>query len=136
LFFNYLPTVFAPAAFLFALAAGAEVSRLAYGADAPVPEELSLAGLALVPWVALLAWHTQPRPPTEFDGLWRSFRNRYGLVWAARLREQFNRAAAHAGWPVHLYWQGLHLRRGEPPPDGDTREEIVRTWRAMLKRFR
>ena len=82
-----------------------------------------------------LGWLFRPRPPSEFDKLWRNFRNRYGLVWAARVREQFNRAAANAGWPVHLYWQGLHVRQGESMPAAATQDEIVKMLQALLKRF-
>ena len=76
------------------------------------------------------------RTGDEFDALWLDFRNRFGLVWAQRVREQFNRAAVNAGWPVTLYWQGLLIMAGTAPPDPDTQEAIVATLRALLKRFR
>ncbi len=138
-FLNYLPTCFALAAFIFALAISTESMRLVWPADFddfPVPEAASLLALALAPWVAFVTWQTRPRPPSEFDRLWRNFRNCFGLVWAARLRDQFNRAAANARWPVHLYWQGLHVRRGESLPSGEVQDQIVETLQALLKRFR
>jgi hypothetical protein len=63
------------------------------------------------------------------------FRDRFGLVWAQRVREQFNRAAANAGWPVRLYWQGLHLSAGAPLPEPAVQAEVVAALRALLKRF-
>jgi hypothetical protein len=63
------------------------------------------------------------------------FRDRFGLVWAQRAREQFNRAAFHAGWSIVLRWGGLRLRTGAMPPDSSKQEEIIATLRALLKRF-
>jgi hypothetical protein len=71
----------------------------------------------------------------EFDALWLDFRNRYGLIWSQRVREQFNQAAMNAGWPVQLYWQGL-VRLSTPEPlDAEMQTEIVNALRALLKRF-
>jgi hypothetical protein len=102
--------------------------------------ETILAGrclLAVSPWVALLRSYSTRRPRSEFDRLWRGFRDRFGLWWGLRVREQFDRSAANAGWPVHLGWRGLR-RTGEP--DGtklplEQQEEMVATLRAILKRF-
>ena len=33
-----------------------------------------------------------------------SFRDSWGLMWSQRFREQFNRAAENAGWPITLRW--------------------------------
>jgi hypothetical protein len=86
----------------------------------------------LAGWWIVKTW---PRPRSEFDRLWQDFRNRYGLVWAARLQDQFNRAVVHAGWPVHLRWQGLQVRQGGHWPEPAVQEETLATLRAMLKRF-
>lgn len=135
IFFNYLPTCFAPATFLFVVVGSIETALVRQPDSSSIPEMPNLIVLALIPWLALLLWHTRPKPPSEFDWLWRDFRNRWGFVWAARLREQFNRAAANADWPVHLYWQGLHIRQGETLPDPARQEEILRALQALLKRF-
>ena len=45
----------------------------------------------------------------EIDELWLDFRDRFGLFWGQRVREQFNRSAVNAGWPVYLAWRGLRL---------------------------
>ena len=42
-----------------------------------------------------------------FQGLWLWFRDHWGVVWALRVRERFNREAELAGWPVRLTWFGL-----------------------------
>jgi hypothetical protein len=76
------------------------------------------------------------RPPrAEFDRLWSDFRDRFGLVWGQRVREQFNRSAANADWPVYLYWQGLRLTSGAALPNEETQTAMVATLRALLKRF-
>jgi hypothetical protein len=136
---NYLPTRLAPAALL--LAAGWAVEFLdlstAEGEPSVLGHSLALGRLllALGPWLglALLTW--TPQPAGEFDRLWVDFRDRFGLVWGQRLREQFNRAAANAGWPVVLRWRGLRLLPGTPPLGPATQEEIVAALRALLKRF-
>lgn len=57
-------------------------------------------------WIALLLSRRAPADP------WVQFRNRYGAVWALRLREQFVAAAAARGWPVSLSWHGS-IGKGE-----------------------
>jgi hypothetical protein len=83
-------------------------------------------------WVGLAAWigwaALQRSPATPFDRLWLSYRDRCGLLWAYRIREQFNSAAAHAGWPVVLAWSGLR-------PAGTVSPEALATLQAVLKRF-
>jgi hypothetical protein len=69
---------------------------------------------------------------TEFDRLWLAYRDRFGFVWGQRMREQFNRAAHHAGWPVVLRWGGLHTTATEAAPDPAA---MLATLRAVLKRF-
>jgi hypothetical protein len=85
------------------------------------------------------AWFRARKPrvvPAESDRHWLEFRDRFGLVWGQRTREQFNRAALHAGWPVTLYWRGLRLKRDAPPPNPTMQRAIVETLLALLKRFR
>ena len=71
----------------------------------------------------------------EFDREWLLFRDRFGLLWSQRVREQFNQAARHAGWPVYLRWSGLRRTAREVPLSRSDQEAIVETLRAMLKRF-
>jgi hypothetical protein len=85
--------------------------------------------LAAAPWAALAFFSSTV--DSEFNREWRGFRDRFGLVWSQRLREQFNRAAAHAGWPVHLGWTGLRIT-GSVAPDP---ARPLATMRAALARF-
>jgi hypothetical protein len=136
---NYLPTRLAAAVLTLALGCGGEVWSLAPGAADTGSSSLALGigrlALALSPWVALVQLR-RPRPVrAEFDQLWLAFRDRFGLVWGQRLLEQFNRAAANAGWPVVLRWRGLRLLPGATLPGGHKQTDIVDTLRGLLKRF-
>jgi hypothetical protein len=91
--------------------------------------------LGLAPWAGWAAWRWQAPAPAAIDRLWREFRDRYGLVWAQRLREQFNRAAANAGWPVELSWHGLKTNRGAGPITPELQSAGLETLQALLKRF-
>jgi hypothetical protein len=62
-----------------------------------------------------------------FDDTWRTFRDRFGFVWSALVREMFNNAARNAQWPATLGWSGL---RGEVEE-----EKALATLRALLGRF-
>jgi hypothetical protein len=136
---NYLPTRLGPAALLLALGCGLELASVLPPDMVPdgLRPALPAGGLllALSPWAAYTAGRGRPRPAAEFDRLWLGFRDRFGLVWGQRLREQFNRSAAHAGWPVVLRWTGLRLKPGAALPRPDVQEEILATLRALLKRF-
>src|SRR5260370_1235188 len=79
---------------------GVELGGLA---TAGVPDWLTLVAgclLGLTPWLGWAALCRRGPAEAEFDRTWLAFRDRYGMVWGQRTREQFNRAAANAGWPV------------------------------------
>jgi hypothetical protein len=63
--------------------------------------------------------------------MWLDFRDRWGLVWGQRVREQFNHAAENAGWPIQLRWLGL---RRLDDTDLD-RPEFVELLAKTLQRF-
>jgi hypothetical protein len=128
-FLNYLPTRMAPAALVMAAACGVELWGLA-SADVPANTLGSArVGVALAPWLALASARGRRDAESEFDRTWLGFRDRFGGLWGQRMREQFNRAAANAGWRARLAWGGLR-------PAGDPAEgEAVATLRALLKRF-
>ncbi len=132
---NYLPTRLGLAAVLLAIACGGEAAALLLPANGGGSVGWSEPGagwlLALVPWAAL-GPRSLRRPRSEFDRLWLEFRDRFGLVWGQRLREQFNRSAAHAGWPVVLGWTGLRPATGGAVPECAAQ---LATLRALLKRF-
>src|SRR5205823_291161 len=113
---NYLPTRLAGGVLLALLGCVREIWILAADPPADGAGELGWTAtwLVLVPWVAWLGMQTDRARDAAFDALWHDFRDRFGLVWGQRLREQFNRSALHAGWPVVLRWQGLRLCQGEP----------------------
>jgi hypothetical protein len=136
---NYLPTRFAPAALALLLGCALELAALLTATPmghepGRMIEEAALA-LAVTPWIAYACRRRGNPSVAEFDRLWLDFRDRYGFVWSQRVREQFNRSAANAGWPVVLRWQGLRLRPGTLPPEPATQTKIVATLHAFLKRF-
>jgi hypothetical protein len=119
---NYLPTRLGPGAALLAVGCGCEFIRVV-AAGAP---EVGMWCVGLAPWLGWLGVVTGPRSSSRGDRLWRSFRDRFGLVWGQRLREQFNRAAANAGLRVELRWTGMR------PADHPA---AVETLAALMKRF-
>jgi hypothetical protein len=135
---NYLPTRLLPAVLL--LAAGeAGQMLLLIGADLEPSRRqairlVSQVCLIFVPWMAQWSWRRQRAGANDFDRLWLHFRNRFGLVWAQRVREQFNRSAQNAGWPVYLTWRGLR-RAGDEPILPPAAAEMLETLTAALKRF-
>lgn len=136
---NYLPTRLGPAAVLLGVVVLAELLGLAGPEELarklqPILPRLRL-GLVLVPWLGLWGCWRRPLRGSEFDRLWLAFRDRFGLVWGQRLREQFNRSASHAGWPVFLSWRGLRRKPGSPPIDPDTQAAMAATLSALMKRF-
>jgi hypothetical protein len=130
---NYLPTRLAPAAVLAGAAGALELLGLTGAVDPG--RALSWLPAALVPWAGFAGWRTRPAPRSEFDRVWLDFRDRFGFLWGQRMREQFNRSAANAGWPVILRWQGLRIIPGASLPDEAIQTAIVATLRALLKRF-
>jgi hypothetical protein len=132
-FFNYLPTRLGPAVVLLAFGCGLETIRLLLGENtSSVPRPAGLGMLASTPWAAWALLWSRGSSGMEFDRLWLSYRDRFGFVWGQRMREQFNRAAHHAGWPVELRWGGLHTIRTEEKTDPAA---LIATLRAVLKRF-
>src|SRR5262249_9761858 len=125
---NYLPTRMALAALLVGLAGAIQIPALARVTE----QEMALSWwlLALTPWAALLGWRLRPAPCSEFDLIWLDFRDRFGFLWAQRVREQFNRSAANAGWPVILRWHGLRLKAGTDLPPPEEQSAIVAALRA------
>lgn len=125
---NYLPTRLGPGVVVMAAGCGSELLRLR-GWSSPAP---GLLLLACGPWAAWLGVRIGSAGATEFDRLWLAYRDRFGVVWGQRMREQFNRAAHNAGWPVVLRWRGLRMTTTQPPPDPAA---LLNTLRSILKRF-
>ena len=129
---NYLPTRLGLGAGVCGFGLALAVLRLG-GATLPGPLlEAGALGLAASPWLALLACGWPRRGRSELDRTWLAFRDRFGLLWGLRVREQFNRAAANAGWRLALGWRGEYaLEAGTCPAP----ELAQATLRAVLKRF-
>jgi hypothetical protein len=127
---NYLPTRLAPSVLLAAAGCGWEMIQLMGWATRMPSAGLLL--LAAAPWTAWAALANRGQFGTEFDRLWLAYRDRFGFFWGQRMREQFNRAAQHAGLPVELHWSGLHPMADHPAPD---RAALLDLLRAVLKRF-
>ncbi len=127
---NYVPTRLTPAALLLLVACEAELiapiaSFVRRSSEAQIVID---GGRAAVPWLAWICWRRRPHP-SPFDGLWLDFRDRWGVVWSQRVREQFNHASRNAGWSAVLGWGGLEIR----PADDD--ERYVNLLRSILQRF-
>src|SRR5947209_12098661 len=116
---NYLPTRLGGGAA--ALAVGCGWAFRCVVKPTPVDAGASLC-IGLAPW---LAWAGLSIRPTAAGHAWQSFRDRYGLIWSLRLREQFNRAAANAGLASRFEWKGVR------PPDPAADELLT----ALTKRF-
>jgi hypothetical protein len=125
---NYLPTRFAVSASLLSAACAFEMNGLL--ADTERYRPLVDGLLAAAPWTAWLIAKKPVSATNDVDLHWLEFRDRFGFVWGQRLREQFNRAAYHAHWPIELRWMGLH-----PAPDEATLAAAQTTLRALMKRF-
>jgi hypothetical protein len=114
---NYLPTRLGGAAILVGVGAGAAIHAIV---AAEPSGEVAAWCTGLAPW---LGWAgVRSLGP---NGLWETFRDRYGLVWGLRLRDQFNRAAANAGLPCVLGWTGMK-------PENEKGREILA---ALVRRF-
>ena len=48
-----------------------------------------------------------PATRLRLEQLWFWFRDLWGVVWALRIQERFNRTAELKGWPIRLSWFGL-----------------------------
>src|SRR5262249_53320541 len=125
---NYVPTRLGLGAAVFLIAADWAVLQ-----PGP-PEPLVALLIGWSPWLAWLGFVIWPSEGWEGDCLWRDFRDRFGVVWAQRLREQFNAAAANAKLPVTLGWSGLRRGDGQPLSDSD-RSASLELLKALMTRF-
>ena len=132
---NYLPTCFWPAALLAGVGCAGEMGAVLSGQDMPEAVKLgSPLAIALVPWVGWACWVLRRRATGELERRWQDFRDLFGVMWSVRVREQFNHAAEHAGWPVLLTWKGIAPRNA-----GSLAHllemEMLAVFHAVIKRF-
>ena len=105
---NYLPTRYGPAAGWLALGFGIEYLELTRGSTlAGLSESAFPATLALAYWTAGACAGHREAGRGSLEILWFWFRDHWGVVWALRIRERFNRSAEAQHWPIRLGWYGL-----------------------------
>ena len=108
---NYMPTRYGPAAC--ALGAGLVLEYLGltrsdWGDQARTRLWLGVAWtLALAGRLAAVCAGRPSAGRNDLERLWLWFRDHWGVVWALRVQERFNRSAELARWPVRLTWFGL-----------------------------
>jgi hypothetical protein len=126
-FLNYVATRFAFAALL--VVGACELQLWVRFDNVLYASEHAVNGLLV--FAPLPAWALSMWTPgkTSLDRLWISFRDRFGLIWALRARDQFNRAAAHTGLSARLSWSGLRLGMEDEAAECET------ILRSLLKRF-
>lgn len=104
------------------------------------PHEVRGLSWTFVPLVwAWSAWsaevetrHPDRHAPPGLGRLWAWFRDAWGVVWALRVQERFNRAAESAGWTVRLTWHGVVSTTAGPP---EIPPEAAALLTALLRRF-
>jgi hypothetical protein len=73
---------------------------------------------------------------SAWDGLWRDFRNTFGIVWANRIAERVNAEAAKGGWSVRLQPFGfVSTNPGAPVDLTIDAAKVDHTMRWLLRRF-
>jgi hypothetical protein len=139
---NYLPTRFGAAAAWLGLGFILEYLGLTRG-DWPA-ERRSLLWLS-ISWTFVISlwtarWSAE-RPPSarvRIERLWFWFRDYWGVVWALRIQERFNRSADLGKWPVILTWFGLVPVRSletDDPLSPPVQDEAETTLRSLIRRF-
>ncbi len=137
---NFLPTRYG----LAALALGAGLVLELLGLTHPGWTTTAHAAVwSAVAWSLALAWWlaewSQRRPSAganALDRLWLLFRDHWGVVWALRTQERFNRSAELSRWPLRLTWFGLAAasQESEGPP-GESVAQAEATLRGLIRRF-
>jgi hypothetical protein len=88
---------------------------------------------------ALAGWLTSRKPqthPDPLDQMWSDFRDRFGLVWAVRIKERVNATAQKERWCWVLEMQGFRKVDVEGAlSELETRTRADHTLRWLLRRF-
>ncbi|WP_406696741.1 hypothetical protein V5E97_37710 [Singulisphaera sp. Ch08] len=137
---NYLPTRYGRAAAWLGFGFVCEYFaltrsdlRLNYGARlwSVIPWSLAVSA-----WTAFRSAEQVDRARRGRDSTWLWFRDHWGVVWALRLQERFNRTAETLGWPLRLVWDGI------VPVSGASDEDVSAvlpaadtTLKGLLRRF-
>jgi len=137
---NYLPTRFGIAAACLGLVFFLEYMVLTR-VDWPAERRATIGSwvtwtFAVSLWVARSRAGREPAARVSCERLWFWFRDHWGVVWALRVQERFNRSAALYRWPVRLRWFGLepadpHEADAAPPCPA----EAEAAFRGLIRRF-
>jgi hypothetical protein len=137
---NYLPTRFGGSAGWLALGFLLEYLGLTRPDWPPERRALLWAAaswtLAAGLWTARRAAGRAPAAHARLERLWFWFRDLWGVVWALRIQERFNRTAALKAWPIRLGWFGLEPvdpAAAARPPEAPAEAEAA--LRGLLRRF-
>jgi hypothetical protein len=125
---NYLPTRYGPAALVLAAGFGLEYLALAHTEWNPARRG---DAWPLVAWFQALAAaladgraRRRAEARNGLEAVWLWFRDHWGVVWALRIQERFNRAAEAAAWPIRLSWYGVvPVPAGAGPERSRARQE-------------
>lgn len=133
---NYLPTKYGPAAALLAIGFFLEYDVLTHPQRTRSVRGLAWSYFPLAWAVTLTVADARSRNVSaardRVDAIWVFFRDHWGVVWALRVQERFNRSAESLGWPIRLHWQGV-LKVQEPATwDPATAEALLVS---LLRRF-
>jgi hypothetical protein len=137
---NYLPTRYGLASASLGLGLVAEYLALT---RVNWPPSARATLWALVAWTfGLSAWFADWRASgttnarNNLERSWFWFRDHWGVVWALRVQDRFNRSAELAHWPLRLTWFGLmpssdsgNLAAPDVPAEADA------TLRSLIRRF-
>lgn len=130
---NYVPTRHGLAAFLAGGAILAHASAVGPWRVAQpfVWRATAAASVTAGAWLAL-----RPGRPigSAFEDAWGQFRDSWGMLWAQRVCERWNRMAEHYRWPVRLTWQGLRSNT-DVAAESWPRDAMQRQLSILLKRF-
>jgi hypothetical protein len=91
--------------------------------------------VALAGWMEDVAASRPDRSESELDRLWLWFRDHWGVAWALRVQDRFNRAAESSGWPIRLSWHGTAPVPGAGSGAPATIPAAVATLKGLLRRF-
>ncbi len=130
---NYLPTRLGAAAVALLIAVACEL-YLARWLTGSTWHETAILLAGISPWIA---WWALARgcPPTDrASRWWLEFRNRFGMVWAWRLREQFHNSSTHRQLGLELTWSGIRRTDGQEMNESD-RKVAAEILSALMTRF-